>query len=83
MRASLSTTGVERTTSAHRAPVALGIAWVVLVPAEMFGVSNGLGYAGLNARDNLDYVQLAATMLLIGLIGFLLDRVLSGSRPRG
>src|SRR5699024_7254772 len=25
--------------------VALGIGWVVLVPAEMFGVTNGLGYA--------------------------------------
>ncbi|MFC4114425.1 ABC transporter permease [Nonomuraea zeae] len=60
--------------------VALGIAWVVLVPAEMFGVSNGLGYAVLNARDNLDYERLAATMLLIGAVGFLLDRLLSGGR---
>lgn len=55
--------------------VALGIAWVVLVPAEMLGVSNGLGYAILNARDNVDYTALAATMLAIGLLGFLLDRV--------
>ncbi|MBB4917562.1 ABC transporter permease [Streptosporangium saharense] len=60
--------------------VALGVAWVVLVPAEMFGVSQGLGYAVLNARDNLDYEGLAATMLLIGAIGFLLDRILSGNR---
>ncbi|GAA3126900.1 ABC transporter permease [Streptosporangium carneum] len=60
--------------------VALGVAWVVLVPAEMFGVSNGLGYLILNARDELDYESLAATMLLIGAIGFLLDRVLSGGR---
>ncbi|MEV8637571.1 ABC transporter permease subunit [Streptosporangium sp. NPDC051023] len=60
--------------------VALGVAWVVLVPAEMFGVSDGLGYLILNARDNLDYERLAATMLLIGAIGFLLDRILSGHR---
>ena len=53
--------------------VALGIGWVVLVPAEMFGVTNGLGYAVLNARDNMDYSALAATMLLIGVIGYLLD----------
>lgn len=33
--------------------VALGIAWVVLVPAEMLGVANGLGYAVLNARDRV------------------------------
>jgi ABC-type nitrate/sulfonate/bicarbonate transport system permease component len=59
------------------------IAWVVLVPAEMFGVSNGLGYAVLNARDNLDYERLAATMLLIGAIGFLLDRILGASDRSG
>lgn len=55
------------------ARVALGISWVVLVPAEMLGVANGLGYAVLNARDNIDYAGLAATMLAIGVLGFLLD----------
>ena len=49
---------------------------MVLVPAEMFGVTNGAGYAILNARDNLDHEALAATMLLIGIVGFLLDRIL-------
>lgn len=58
--------------------VALGISWVVLVPAEMLGVPNGLGYAILNARDNIDYSGLAATMFAIGLLGFLLDRILRG-----
>ena len=53
--------------------VALGISWVVLVPAEMLGVTNGLGYAILNARDNVDYTALAATMFAIGLLGYLLD----------
>lgn len=56
--------------------VALGISWVVLVPAEMLGVPNGLGYAILNARDNIDYSGLAATMFAIGLLGFLLDLIL-------
>ena len=58
--------------------VALGISWVILVPAEMFGVANGLGYAILNARDNVDYTALAATMLAIGALGFLLDRIFRG-----
>lgn len=58
--------------------VALGISWVVLVPAEMLGVPNGLGYAVLNARDNIDYAGLAAVMLTIGMLGFLLDRMLRG-----
>ena len=57
--------------------IALGVGWVVLVPAEMFGVTNGLGYAILNARDNIDYEGLAATMLLIGIVGLLLDRLLT------
>lgn len=37
--------------------IGLGIAWVVLVPAEMLGVRSGLGYQILNARDQLAYDQ--------------------------
>jgi NitT/TauT family transport system permease protein len=53
--------------------VALGIAWVVLVPAEMLGVRSGLGYQILNARDQLAYDQVAAVIVVIGILGFLLD----------
>lgn len=55
--------------------LALGVAWIVLVPAEMLGVDSGLGYAVLNARDQLDYPKLGATVLFIGAIGFALDTV--------
>lgn len=64
--------------------VALGIAWVVLVPAEMLGVRSGLGYQILNARDQLAYGQVIAVIVVIGVIGYALDlaarRALSGSR---
>lgn len=53
--------------------LALGVAWVVLVPAEYLGVTSGLGYAINDARDTLEYDRLAATVLIIGMIGFLLD----------
>ena len=53
--------------------LALGVAWIVLVPAEMLGVDSGLGYEILSARDNMDYAGLAAVMLLIGLLGFAMD----------
>ena len=53
--------------------LALGVAWIVLVPAEMLGVDSGLGYAVLNARDQLNYPALGGTVLLIGLIGYTLD----------
>lgn len=53
--------------------IALGIAWVVLVPAEMLGVRSGLGYQILNSRDQLAYDQVIAIIVVIGLIGYLLD----------
>jgi NitT/TauT family transport system permease protein len=53
--------------------LALGVAWIVLVPAEMLGVDSGLGYAVLNARDQLDYAALGGAVLLIGITGFALD----------
>lgn len=53
--------------------LALGIAWVVLVPAEMLGVTSGLGYAIKDARETLSYDHLTAMVLTIGVIGYLLD----------
>ncbi|MCQ4158675.1 ABC transporter permease subunit [Roseomonas sp. GC11] len=53
--------------------LAIGILWIVLVPAEMLGVSGGLGYLVLDTRDRLAYSELMAVILLIGLLGFLLD----------
>lgn len=55
--------------------IALGTAWIVLVPAEYLGVTSGLGYAINDARDTLSYDLLAALILLIGLIGLMLDSV--------
>ncbi len=55
--------------------LALGVAWVVLVPAEYLGVTSGLGYAINDARDTLDYARLTATVLTIGIIGFVLDLI--------
>lgn len=56
--------------------LALGVAWIVLVPAEYLGVTSGLGYAINDARDTLEYDRLAAMVLVIGLIGFALDGLL-------
>ncbi len=53
--------------------LAIGIVWIVLVPCEMLGVSAGLGYFILDTRDRLAYHELMATVVLIGLLGFLLD----------
>jgi NitT/TauT family transport system permease protein len=53
--------------------LAIGIIWIVLVPAEMLGVSAGLGYFILDARDRLAYSDLMAAILVIGFLGYLLD----------
>lgn len=53
--------------------VAVGLIWVVLVPAEMLGVSSGLGYLILDCRDRLAYGELTSVLLLIGAIGWALD----------
>ncbi|WP_373796037.1 ABC transporter permease [Neisseria dentiae] len=60
--------------------LAIGIVWVVLVPCEMLGVNEGLGYFILDTRDRLAYSELMAAIVLIGLIGWALD---SGSRKLG
>ena len=55
--------------------LAVGVAWIVLVPAEYLGVTSGLGYAINDARDTLEYDKLAAIVLVIGIIGYLLDAI--------
>nr|WP_319394216.1 ABC transporter permease [uncultured Desulfobacter sp.] len=54
--------------------LALGIAWIVLVPAEFLGVSSGLGYLINDARDTMEYDKLMAVIIAIGILGFILDR---------
>ncbi|MEI9948426.1 MAG: ABC transporter permease [Pseudomonadota bacterium] len=53
--------------------LAIGISWIVLVPAEMLGVNAGLGYYILDSRDRLAYSELMAVILVVGALGFLLD----------
>jgi len=56
--------------------ISLGIAWLVVVAAEMIAVKSGLGYLILDSRNALrmDYVMDA--MIAIGVIGICLDRVI-------
>ncbi|OOH91807.1 ABC transporter permease [Pasteurellaceae bacterium 15-036681] len=56
--------------------VSMGIAWVILVPCEMLGVNEGLGYFILDTRDRLAYSELMAVVVVIGLIGWGLDSLI-------
>jgi NitT/TauT family transport system permease protein len=54
--------------------IALGVAWLVLVAAEMIAVDSGLGYLVIDARNSgKRYDLVVAAMLMIGIIGLLLD----------
>jgi len=54
--------------------VALGIAWLVVVAAEMIAVDSGLGFLVIDSRNSgKRYDLVVAAMLMIGLIGLALD----------
>ena len=54
--------------------ISLGIAWLVVVAAEMIAVDSGLGYLIIDSRNaGKRYDLVVAGMLLIGIIGFCLD----------
>ena len=54
--------------------IALGVAWLVVVAAEMIAVNSGLGYLIIDARNaGKRYDLVVAGMALIGLIGLVLD----------
>ncbi|MCA9001132.1 MAG: ABC transporter permease [Planctomycetes bacterium] len=54
--------------------IALGVAWLVIVAAEMVGMNSGLGYLINDARNmGSRYDLVVATMVVIGCIGIILD----------
>ena len=54
--------------------ITLGVAWLVVVAAEMIAVDSGLGFLIVDARNAGNrYDLVVAGMVIIGLIGLLLD----------
>lgn len=57
--------------------IAFGVAWLVLVAAEMIAVDSGLGYLIIDARNaGKRYDLVVGGMLLIGVLGLALDALL-------
>ena len=57
--------------------ITLGIAWLVVVAAEMIAVNSGLGFLIVDARNAGNrYDLVVAGMVLIGVVGLLLDLML-------
>ena len=57
--------------------VALGLAWVILVVGETVGINTGLGAMITQARDQSKTDLIVAGMVVIGLCGFVADRLLT------
>lgn len=56
--------------------VTAGLAWLVVVAAEMIAGRDGLGFAVMDSRNGLRTDLLVVEMIVIGLIGVVIDRVL-------
>ena len=55
--------------------ITLGVAWLVVVAAEMIAVNSGLGFLIIDARNAGNrYDLVVAGMIIIGIIGLLLDQ---------
>ena len=57
--------------------VSYGIGWVVIVAAEMVGCQDGLGYGIWEARNGLRLDSAVCYMIIIGLLGMGIDRLLA------
>jgi NitT/TauT family transport system permease protein len=54
--------------------IGLGVAWLVVVAAEMIALRSGLGYLIIDSRNAGNrYDLVIAGMIIIGLIGLMLD----------
>jgi len=56
--------------------ISIGIAWLVIVAAEMLVGGTGIGYYVWNEWNNLDLTSVIFSILMIGIIGMFLDLAL-------
>lgn len=57
--------------------ISIGIAWLVIVAAEMLVGGTGIGYFVWNEWNNLSITNVITSILVIGLVGMILDQVLA------
>ncbi len=58
------------------ARISIGIAWLVIVAAEMLVGGTGIGYFVWNQWNNLSIADIVVAILVIGLVGMALDQLL-------
>ncbi len=57
--------------------ISIGIAWLVIVAAEMLVGGTGIGYFVWNEWNNLSISNVIVSILVIGVVGMILDQILA------
>jgi nitrate/nitrite transport system permease protein len=57
--------------------ISIGIAWLVIVAAEMLVGGTGIGYFVWNEWNNLSITNVITSILVIGIVGLILDQILA------
>jgi nitrate/nitrite transport system permease protein len=57
--------------------ISIGIAWLVIVAAEMLVGGTGIGYFVWNEWNNLSIANVITAILFIGLVGMVLDQLMA------
>ena len=57
--------------------ISIGIAWLVIVAAEMLVGGTGIGYFVWNEWNNLSLTNVITAILVIGVVGMVLDQILA------
>ncbi|NVO14154.1 MAG: nitrate ABC transporter permease [Rhodoplanes sp.] len=57
--------------------ISIGIAWLVIVAAEMLVGGTGIGYFVWNEWNNLSITNVITAILVIGVVGMILDQLLA------
>jgi ABC-type nitrate/sulfonate/bicarbonate transport system permease component len=55
--------------------VGIGLAWVLVIVAELLSVKSGIGYTLIDAYSVNRYDVIISAMILLGVMGFLSDRI--------
>ena len=58
--------------------LSLSLSLILMIFAELVGSSNGIGYEMSNASNEFDMTFLWSTIVLLGILGYLLNAILSG-----
>jgi ABC-type nitrate/sulfonate/bicarbonate transport system permease component len=59
--------------------LSLSLALILMVFSELVGSTNGIGYEMLNAQNSFDLSLLWCTIVLLGILGYLLNVLLNGA----